>query len=205
MQGEIWLITSIMYGAGLRLRESLRLRVKDIDFERNEISVRNGKGNKDRIVMLPGIVKNPLTDHLKTVKKIHDNDLKEGYGKVIMPYTLDRKYPNARKEWARQFVFPQQNRWINHKTGEQGRHHLNESIVQKTVKQAVKKAEITKHATPHTLRHSLATHLLEKGYDIRTVQELLVPNDVKTTMIYAHVLNRGGRGVVRAADALLED
>ena len=195
LSGDKGLMVSLMYGAGLRLMECLRLRVQNIDFTRNEILVRDGKGAKDRITMLPESLKAPLQEHLKTVKGIHERDLADGWGRVLLPDALDRKYPNAPKEWRWQWVFPQGNRWRNAQTGEEGRHHVDESLVQKAVRQAVTAAGLTKRATCHTFRHSFATHLLESGYDIRTIQELLGHKDVKTTMIYTHVLNKGGHGV----------
>lgn len=202
LSGDKWLMASLMYGAGLRLMECLRLRAQDIDFLRNEILVRDGKGAKDRITMLPESLKGPLQHHLKKVKTIHERDLADGWGSVQLPMALDRKYPNAPKEWRWQWVFPQENRWKNQKTGEEGRHHVDESLVQKAVREAVMKAGLTKRASCHTFRHSFATHLLESGYDIRTVQELLGHNDVKTTMIYTHVLNRGPSGVRSPVDGL---
>ena len=202
LTADKWLMANLMYGAGLRLMECLRLGVQDVDFGASQITVRDGKGNKDRVTMLPQVVKRPLREHLKRVRGIHERDLSEGYGRVLMPYALDRKYPNAAREWRWQWVFPQEHRWVNKQTGQQGRHHVDESILQKAVRGAVRKAGITKRATCHTFRHSFATHLLEDGYDIRTVQELLGHKDVKTTMVYTHVLNRGGRGVRSPADAL---
>ena len=198
-----------MYGAGLRLMECLRLRVQDIDCGANQITVRDGKGAKDRIMMLPESLKAPLQEHLRKVRTTHEQDLSEGYGRVQMPNALDRKYPNAPSDWRWQWVFPQENRWKNTRTGEEGRHHADPSILQRVVKAAAIKTGIAKHATCHTLRHSGVypafcgtTHLLEGGYDIRTIQELLGHSDVKTTMIYTHVLNRGPAGVRSPVDGL---
>ena len=193
----------VMYGTGMRLLECLRLRVKDIDFGAGEIIIREGKGDKDRHTVLPQKMRTALEHHLARVKQIHERDLAAGYGRVPLPYALDRKYPNASTEWGWQYVFPQAKRWvINRQTREQGRHHVDESIIQRAIKAAVKAAGIAKPATSHTLRHSFATHLLEGGYDIRTIQELLGHRHVDTTMIYTHVLNRGGKGIRSPADAL---
>lgn len=205
LRGEQRLIAILMYGTGMRLMECLRLRVKDIDFGSGEILIREGKGDKDRRTMLPEMVKAQLREQLERVKKVHARDLAAGYGHVQLPYALHRKYANASTDWRWQFVFPQLKRWVNPKTGEQGRHHVDESIIQKAIKNAVRAAGISKPATSHALRHSFATHLLEDGYDIRTIQELLGHKDVKTTMIYTHVLNCGGRGVRSPADALNEE
>jgi integron integrase len=202
LTGDKWLMAALIYGAGLRLMECLRLRVQDIDFSRNEVLVRDGKGAKDRITMLPESLKKPLREHLQRVRMIHEKDLSGGWGRVLMPNALDRKYPNSPVEWRWQWVFPQENRWINTQTGQEGRHHVDESILQKAFKDAVRKADIVKRETCHTLRHSFATHLLEDGHDIRTIQELLGHKDVRTTMIYTHVLNRGGHGVRSPVDSL---
>ena len=195
LTGDKALMASLMYGAGLCLMECLRLRVQDIDFARGEVLVRDGKGAKDRITMLPASLEEPLQEHLRKVMKIHEKDLADGWGRVQLPMALDRKYPNAPADWRWQWVFPQEHRWKNTRTGEEGRHHVHETILQRAVKEAVSKAGVIKPVGCHTFRHSFATNLLEAGYDIRTIQELLGHKDVSTTMIYTHVLNKGWHGV----------
>jgi integron integrase len=202
MHGVPRLCATLLYGAGLRLLECLELRVKEIDFSRGEILVREGKGQKDRVTALPGGIKDSLMGHLESVRRLHQRDLREGAGEVALPEALTRRYPNAAREWAWQWVFPASSCYVDRELHVQRRHHLHESVVQKAMKEAVRRSGISKPATCHSLRHSFATHLLESGYDIRTVQELLGHHDVRTTMIYCHVLNRGGRGVVSPFDAL---
>jgi integron integrase len=203
MSGTHQLMAKLLYGSGLRLMECLRLRVKDLDFAQRQIIVREGKGHKDRVTMLPGSLIPQLQRHLQHVKLIHEDDLARGYGSVYistssmhrLPDALERKYPNANREWLWQYVFPASKLSNDPRSGEMRRHHLHESSLQKAVRQAAKLAGLSKRITCHTFRHSFATHLLEDGYDIRTVQELLGHTDVKTTMIYTHVLNRGGLAV----------
>ena len=197
-----WLMASLLYGAGLRLKECLRLRVKDIDFGYKQIIVRDAKGNKDRVTMLPSSLESPLRQHLTYVSSIHKRDLLDGYGRANLPFALAKKYPRADREWCWQFVFPAARRSRDPRSNGIFRHHIGEWVLQKAIKEALAKSGINKSASCHTLRHSFATHLLEDGYDIRTVQELLGHKDVRTTMIYTHVLNRGGKGVKSPLDAM---
>jgi integron integrase len=195
LRGTKWLMASLLYGAGLRLRECLTLRVKDVDFGYRQILIRDGKGGKDRVTMLPGPVVEPLRAHLVQVKALHEQDIADGCGNVELPDAIARKYPRAPYEWGWKFVFPSYKRSVDPRTGAIRRHHVYENYLIRGVKDAARAAGITKHVSCHTLRHSFATHLLEGGYDIRTVQELLGHNDVSTTMVYTHVLSKGGRGV----------
>jgi len=200
LSGTHWLMASLIYGSGLRLMEALRLRVKDVDFARREIIVRDGKGAKDRVTMLPARLLEPLRLHLEKVKALHAEDLDAGYGEVYLPHALARKYPMAAREWGWQYVFPSTKLSVDPRSGVVRRHHADEKNLQRAMRKALHEAGIVKPATPHTLRHSFATHLLESGHDIRTVQELPGHANVKTTMIYTHVLNRGGRGVTSPLD-----
>ena len=202
LRGPAWLMASLMYGAGLRLLECAELRVKDLNFDRGELTVRDGKGGKDRVTMLPTALRGPLADHLARIKVQHKADVSAGRGSVSLPGALRVKYPNAPVEWAWQWVFPATRFYLDQTTGERRRHHLHESVLQRAVKDAARAAAITRPATCHSLRHSFATHLLEAGYDIRTIQELLGHRDVSTTMIYTHVLNQGGRGVRSPLDQM---
>lgn len=195
LDGIHHLMASLLYGAGLRLMECIRLRVKDVDFNYQQLTVRNGKGNKDRITMLPESIIDALQGQLEKAQLIHQQDLSEGFGEVYLPNALDRKYPSAGSEWRWQYVFPSGNRSLDPRSRKERRHHLSEQVLQRAIKKAVRAAGINKSASCHSMRHSFATHLLESGYDIRTVQELLGHSDVSTTMIYTHVLNKGGKGV----------
>ncbi|MDG4597756.1 MAG: integron integrase [Candidatus Contendobacter sp.] len=202
LEGTHQLMASLLYGTGMRLMECLRLRVKDVDFAYRQIVVRDGKGQKDRVTPLPDKLIEPLRAHLEQVKALHETDLSQGNGEVFLPFALAKKYPNAAREWGWQYVFPSGRLAVDPRGGAIRRHHLHENGLQKAVKHAATAARLTKPANCHALRHSFATHLLETGYDIRTVQELLGHKDVSTTMIYTHVLNRGGKGVVSPLDAI---
>jgi integron integrase len=202
LEGRDWLMASLLYGGGLRLMECVRLRVQDVDFGYRQILVRDGKGQKDRVTLLPESVSEPLKLHLDRVRALHEEDLREGFGEVYLPFALSRKYPNAGREWIWQYVFPASKRSLDPRSSRERRHHVDEQNLQRAVKVAVHRAGIDKPASCHTLRHSFATHLLQSGYDIRTIQELLGHKDVSTTMIYTHVLNQGGQSVRSPLDAL---
>jgi integron integrase len=201
LHGDPYLMASLLYGAGLRLMECVRLRVKDVDFAYHQVMVRDGKGAHDRLTMLPHSLEEPLQRLLARVKLVHEGDLLTGYGEVFLPYALARKAPHAGKSWLWQYVFPAAHRSIDPRSGVERRHHVSETVLQKAVKSAIRQAGILKRGSCHTLRHSFATHLLEDGYDIRTIQELLGHKDVSTTMIYTHVLQRGGKGVRSPLDS----
>jgi integron integrase len=195
LDGVYWLLASLLYGTGMRVTEGLHLRVCDIDFEYSQITVRKGKGDKDRVTLLPDRLREPLSRHLANVKDLHDRDIEAGYGHTWLPYSLERKHPNADREWIWQYAFPSTSLSPGRDDGVIRRFHMSPKTIQNAMRRAVQKAAITKRAGCHTLRHSFATHLIEDGYDIRTVQELLFFNETATTEIYTHVLNRGGRGV----------
>ena len=200
MTGTHKLMLGLLYGSGLRLMECIRLRVKDIDFGKNEIIIRDAKGMQGRVTVLPGKVKSSLKNHLKRVKQLYENDLAKGYGRVYLPFALERKYPHANREWSWQYVFPSKSLSKDPRSGKARRHHIHESSLNRAIKNVVKLAGINKPVSCHAFRHSFATHLLKDGYDIRTVQELLGHKDVSTTMIYTHVLNRGGKGIISPLD-----
>lgn len=202
LSGPKWLVAALLYGSGLRLLEGLRLRVKDVDFASKQLVVRSGKGDRDRVTMLPRMVVASLRAHLQMVKVQHERDLAEGAGRVALPGALARKYKGAASEWRWQWVFPATRHYVDPCTGDRRRHHLHESVIQRAFREAVLASGIAKRASCHTLRHSFATHLLAAGYDIRTVQQLLGHRDLRTTMIYTHVLNHGGLAVQSPADML---
>jgi integron integrase len=202
LDGVHRLMAMLLYGSGLRLMECVRLRVKDVDFSLNQIIVRNGKGARDRATVLPENTKPSLQNHLQKVKLLHQDDLAKGCGRVYLPGALERKYPNANQEWGWQYVFPSKSLSKDPRSGETRRHHINESTLHKAVKKAVRLAGVNKPVSSHTFRHSFATHLLEDGYDIRTVQELLGHQDVSTTMIYIHVLKKGPKPIKSPLDTI---
>ena len=196
------LVVKLLYGSGLRISEALRLRVQDIDFAMKQVTVRSGKGDKDRLTTFPGSLAPFLEEHLEKVKKLHARDLREGFGEVSLPWALERKYRNAGREWGWQYVFPSRQRSLDPRSGRIRRHHVDPSVISKAIRRAVREVGISKRVTPHTFRHSFATHLLQRGTDIRTIQKLLGHNDVKTTEIYTHVIRQGGQGVVSPLDDL---
>ena len=202
MEGTAQLNVKLLYGSGLRITEAVRLRIQDLDFDYKQITVRSGKGNKDRVTTFSATLIPPLQNHLNRVKLLHDQDLAESYGSVYLPNALERKYPNADKDWIWQYVFPARTLSTDPRSGITRRHHIDQSVINKAIKTAVMKLGLTKKVSAHTFRHSFATHLLERGTDIRTIQVLLGHNDVETTMIYTHVLKQGGQGVMSPLDDL---
>ncbi|MBT7973075.1 MAG: integron integrase [Candidatus Marinimicrobia bacterium] len=202
LDGVPELVVKLLYGSGLRITEAVRLRVQDLDFGFKQVTVRNGKGMKDRVTPFPETLTGPLHNHLEKMKMIHEKDLMQGYGTVYLPYALDKKYPNAEREWNWQFVFPGRSLSKDPRSGTIRRHHVDQSVINKAIKKAVRKLGIYKKVSAHTFRHSFATHLLQRGTDIRTIQSLLGHKDLETTMIYTHVLKQGGEGVVSPLDDL---
>jgi integron integrase len=202
LRGVPQLVVKLLYGSGLRISEALRLRVHDIDFEMRQVTVRSGKGDKDRVTTFPQSLTPFLKEHLERVRELHEKDLREGFGEVGLPGALARKFPNAAREWGWQYVFPARQRSADPRSGEIRRHHVDPSVISKAIRRAVRELGIAKRVTPHTFRHSFATHLLQRGTDIRTIQKLLGHNDVKTTEIYTHVIRQGGHGVVSPLDDL---
>jgi integron integrase len=202
LDGTLWLMASLIYGSGMRLMECVRLRVKDVDFHYQQLIIRDAKGQKDRVTMLPESLIEPLRNHLVRVKERHEQDVREGFAGVYLPYALERKYPNAGREWGWQYVFPARGRSRDPRTGIVRRHHFAEDSLQRALRNAIRQAGIIKPGSTHVLRHSFATHLLEDGYDIRTVQDLLGHKDLNTTMIYTHVLQKGGRAARSPLDRM---
>lgn len=202
LRGTEWLMASLLYGAGLRLLECAEIRIKDVDLDKRELRIRDGKGRKDRVTVIPARLVEPLAMQVASVRRLHGSELASGGGRVSLPDALERKYPNAGREFGWQWLFPATRTYVDPRTGDRRRHHLHESVLQRAVQAAARQARLTKRASCHTLRHSFATHLLEAGYDIRTIQELLGHRDVSTTMIYTHVLNRGGLAVRSPFDEL---
>ncbi len=202
LEGTSELVVKLLYGCGLRITEAVRLRVQDIDYGYKQVTVRNGKGNQDRVTPFPTILKPLLKNHLERVMAVHEQDLAAGFGAVYLPFALARKYPNAEREWGWQYVFPSRKRAEDPRGGVTRRHHVDQSVVNKAIRQAVRRAGIIKKVSAHTFRHSFATHLLQRGTDIRTIQSLLGHRDLQTTMIYTHVLKQGGEGVVSPLEDL---